>query len=131
MEKVCPKMADKKPPRKIIPVFCEQSLPKLKPWNDTWKTLLDFSPVQEHGSPEPAHQHSRPLHQPFFQSAHPGRKMGADKNKENIPPPPSTQPRQPASSPLFDDAPGGSKVSIIASTQHINKLKVKYLCFPQ
>ncbi len=48
----CIKMADKKPHRKIVPVYCDQPPPNLEPWEDTWATLNNFSP-ERLGDPFP------------------------------------------------------------------------------
>lgn len=125
-EKCCAKMADKKPTRKIVPVFCDRPPPKLEPWEDTWKSINDFSPIRENKSPEPAPLHSRPLHsRPTHRASVLGTRNNRRTDKDENIPPPSTQPRRPVLSPSFSAAPGGSKVS-----QRSGKFKVKYLCFP-
>ncbi len=45
-------MADKKPHRKIVPVYCDQPPPELEPWEDTWATMNNFSP-ERLGDPFP------------------------------------------------------------------------------
>ncbi|KJA15737.1 hypothetical protein HYPSUDRAFT_58638 [Hypholoma sublateritium FD-334 SS-4] len=99
-------MASKKAPRKTVPVFCDLPPPKLEPWEETWKSMMDFSPIRGDRSPEPAPLDSRPLHQASVLATRNNRKVDDD---ENIPPP-STQPRRPVLSPSFSAAPGGSKV---------------------
>lgn len=104
--KNCLKMADKKPRRNVVPLECTQSPAKPDPLQETWSSLLNFSPEREH------------RHQP------PSRTSRRAIDDENVPPP-GTQPRRSGLSPVFK----ASMRSSMVSTQGSKKLKVSRDCF--
>ncbi len=110
-------MADKKPKRKIVPVYCDQPSPKPLPGEDTWASMMNFSPerlgglVPQESAPTNASNRRQP-------SAHTSQKVV----KERDVPPPKRKHHRSGSNPLLNAA-------VPDTTPTRRKLKVGRLQF--
>lgn len=117
--KKCIKMADKKPHRKIVPVYCDLPPPKLEPWEDMWASINNFSP-ERLGDPfslpkETASMNPRNRRQP---SAHASQRVASNE----IIPSPKKERHHSGPSSLFNAAAPNATLTK-------RKLKVDYLQF--